>query len=55
MTNMKKFVEYCEAYDQTGLHEFRDEAIRLYWAVTGIELTAAEFDEKYLDLMAENW
>ena len=53
--NMKQFVEYCEAYDQTGSKEFRDEAIRIYWMLTGTTLAADEFEDRYLDLMYENW
>lgn len=54
MDKRKKFYEYCEAYDQTGCTEYRNEAIRLYWVLTGKTLTVDEFNDCYLELMYEN-
>ena len=54
MDKRKKFYEYCEAYDQTGCTEYRNEAIRLYCVLTGKTLTIDAFNDCYLELMYEN-
>lgn len=54
MDKRNKFYEYCEAYDQTGCTEYRDEAIRLYCELTGNTLTVNEFNDCYVKLMYEN-
>ena len=54
MDKKKKFYEYCAAYDQTGCTEYRDEAIQLYWVLTGEPLTVDEFNDSYVELMYEN-